>query len=85
MVLFVVNVTSVNEKFVPTFASVPFGLYVNPLDALLAIVVLDTVSPVKFGTADAIRIPALPLVEIVEPVITTSVIAAVLLNATPAP
>jgi acetyl-CoA C-acetyltransferase len=26
-VLFVVNVTSVNEKFVPTFASVPFSWY----------------------------------------------------------
>jgi hypothetical protein len=70
---------------VPTFEAVPFGLYENPLDALLAIVVLDTVSPVKFGTADAIRMPAFPFVEIVEPVITTSVIAAVLLNATPAP
>ena len=84
-VLLVVNVTSVNVKFVPTLVITPLGLYEKPLEALLAMVVLDTVSPVKFGTAVAMRIPAFPLFSMVEFVMTTSVTAAVLLNATPAP
>ncbi len=48
-------------------------------------VLFETVKPVKLGTADAMRIPALPLSDNVDPLITTSATAAVLLKAIPAP
>ena len=84
-VLLVVNVVSVNVKSVPTFEPAPSGLNEKPLEALLAMVVLETVSPVKLVTAVAILMPEFPLPDRVEPLMTTSVIAGVPLNAMPTP